>query len=145
MKKIISITCILISALLCCACGCAGEIEVNDSYGLAKQKAEKYGGFEYGRFIFYKKFNKNFVIQIDEYAMKVEEIYEFKDTSISDTDIDSIKEGMSVVEVVKLCGNPVGSLTSGMRTLDFKTREKNTLRIYFDSNMNVVDVYLIND
>ena len=58
-------------------------------------------------------------------------------------DFDRIVPGMSVYEVVELIGMPIGSSTSGMRSLDFSSNDSSIYRVLWDDEMKVVECYKV--
>jgi len=95
---------------------------------------------QYGPYVFFANAGNNYVALLDYTTGKVKELYTFEDVLPKDDDFSKIQAGDDVFTVVELVGLPMGSYTSGFKTLTFKSRSGKMFTIYLDENDKVMDI-----
>lgn len=97
--------------------------------------------FRYSSYLFLSYDGYNIVARISSHDQStLEEVYTYAVVSSTDSDFEKIKPGMTFFQVVEAVGLPEGSLTSGMKSLYFKTIDGNTYNIYFNDDNTVNEV-----
>lgn len=94
---------------------------------------------------FVDKNGKNTVVQFsleDAKNQKVKRIEVFDKKKMSSEDISGVPLEIDIFEVVEKIGLPIGSNTSGLKTLDFESSDGKIIRVQFDMNMKVTHVKL---
>lgn len=160
-RKIILLCVILVLSMLFASCSscssCNGkendfpepsdEVKVGMKYNDARKTVEnKDGFFQLGGYLFYVDENgNNTVIELDENFQEVKSVKAFYTVKSNKKAFSEITEGMEVCEVVEKVGIPFRSVTSGLRTSDFKATDGSVFRINWNENMTVIEVYEVED
>ena len=83
----------------------------------------------------------NIVVKIDKTNYReVEEVNIFYKVQYSNDVISKIQIGMSIEEVVEMVGNPIGSFTSGILSVDFKIDKDIIIRTQVSEDFKVISV-----
>lgn len=83
----------------------------------------------------------NIVVKIDKTNYReVEEVNIFYKAQYTNDIISKIQIGMSIEEVVQMVGNPIGSFTSGILSVDFKIDKDIIIRIQVSEDFKVISV-----
>lgn len=93
--------------------------------------------FRYRGYVFFANENEFCVAEFkNDYLIKE---MSFNKQDICNDGYKKIKNGMSVFDVVSLIGLPTNSFTTGLSSLDFESAEGGKYRIFWDSDMKVLD------
>lgn len=98
------------------------------------------GFFQYGPYVFFANAGNNYVALLDDTTGTVKLLYIFESVMPTNEDFLKIQKGDDVFTLVELVGLPVGSYTSGFKTLTFKSRSGKMFTAYLDENDKVMDV-----
>lgn len=83
----------------------------------------------------------NIVVKIDKTNYReVEEVNIFYKVQYSNDVISKIQIGMSIEEVVEMVGNPIGTFTSGILSVDFKIDKDIIIRTQVSEDFKVISV-----
>lgn len=83
----------------------------------------------------------NIVVKIDKTNYReVEEVNIFYKVQYSNDVISKIQIGMSIEEVVEMVGNPIGTFTSGILSVDFKIDKDIIIRTQVSEEFKVISV-----
>jgi len=161
MKRKITILClILVVAMLSSCSSCSSckdnesdfpkpsdEVKVGMKYKDAIETIEnKEGFFQLGSYLFYVDENgNNTVVELDGKSIEVKSVKAFYQVKPDKKAFSEITEGMDVYKVVEKVGIPFRSVTSGLRTSDFKATGGSVFRINWNENMTVIEVYEVED
>lgn len=85
----------------------------------------------------------NIVVKTSDDYKKIETVNIYNNPIINKDVISNIKIGMTLEEVVKMIGNPIGSYTFGIASLDFSIGRDCTMRIQITDDLKVVCVNII--
>ena len=121
------------------------QIRVGMTYNEFRELNESEKSFYYMNYAFIEeKSDQSIVVEFssDMQGVVKKEQYDFSSNYFVQ-DFDRIVPGMSVYEVVELIGMPIGSSTSGMRSLDFSSNDSSIYRVLWDDEMKVVECYKV--
>ncbi len=157
MKKFISLFCILLLIISLASCN-EGDIQkeskqteaqslkdIKIEIGMTEKQVRELlkdrENIGYERFIFFKNSNEeNKVVEFDMESLCVKNVQSCPKQTVTKEKFFTIKEGMTPFEVVQMIGLPVGSTTSGMRSLDFDNNDGFRGRVYWNTDMTVQSV-----
>lgn len=140
MKNKVFVFILLSALILIMVSSCASPKEITVGMSYEEAISLRPDSFYYIKYMFYTENEKNIVITFEKEKYLVEKIEEFPVVTANQMAISSIKEGMTVSEVVRLVGIPTGSTESGLIMLNFQRADGSTFYVEFDGNMKVISV-----
>ncbi len=118
-----------------------GQLSVGmDNQAFLDIADDQRGFLEYGPYVFFANAGNNYVALLDYETEKVKLLYAFESVMPMNEDFSKIQEGDDVFTVVELVGLPMGSYTSGFKTLSFKSRSGKIFTVYLDGEDKVAMV-----
>ena len=82
----------------------------------------------------------NIVVRISDDYNKIETVNIYSKTICSQDIISKIQYGMDIEEVVEMIGNPIGSFTFGINSLDFAIDQNTIIRIQVNEDLKVLHI-----
>ena len=155
MKRTIAFILLLVLALAVCSCGPALDaaqeattdatqagfdaLAVGMSYSDVERLSTEH--LVEGYYVFTKNAAGDAVIgQFDPDTLKIAKITEYPAVTGDAEAFASITPGMTVYEVVRTVGLPLGSRTFGLNTLDFLCSDGSEYRVQWNEDMTVLAV-----
>ena len=137
---------VLVCLLLLSSCSKTNEAYVGMSMDEFNSFMEGNDVFLYGPYAFWHDERENyFAAEFSNESFEISRIESFsnRDGKPTKRDFENIIEGMDIFQVVEILGNPLGSTTSGLSTLDFEADDGMVYRIHLDATAGykVIEVY----
>lgn len=80
------------------------------------------------------------VVRISNDCNEIESVNIYYKTIYSQDVISKIQYGMTIEDIVKLIGNPIGAVTFGINSLDFSINRDTVIRIQLTDDLKVLYV-----
>ena len=155
MKRMIAFILLLVLALAVCSCGPAlnaaqeattdatqagfDALEIGMSYADVERLSTEH--LVEGTYVFTKNAAGDAVIgRFDPDTLKIAKITEYPAVTGDADAFASLTPGMTVYEVVRTVGLPLGSRTFGLCTLDFACSDGSEYRVQWNEDMTVLAV-----